>query len=136
MRLKYVTERYGADKVAQIGTFGTMSAKAVVKDVGRVLGIAYAEVDRVTKLIPTFRGKVFSIEESISQIPQLRELVQRSPSIKELIEIARPLEDMVRHSSTHAAGIVISSANAPARLMPIIVRFSQRLLRPVTQYSQ
>ncbi|HWP92071.1 MAG TPA: DNA polymerase III subunit alpha [Thermodesulfobacteriota bacterium] len=107
--IKYVTERYGADKVAQIGTFGTMSAKAVVKDVGRVLGIAYAEVDRVTKLIPTFRGKVFSIEESISQIPQLRELVQRSPGIKELIEIARPLEDMVRHSSTHAAGIVISN---------------------------
>lgn len=107
--IKYVTEKYGADKVAQIGTFGTMSAKAVVKDVGRALGIPYADVDRVTKLIPTFRGKVFSIDESISQIPQLKELIQKSPNLQELIEIARPLENMVRHSSTHAAGIVISN---------------------------
>jgi len=107
--IKYVTEKYGVDKVAQIGTFGTMSAKAVVKDVGRVLGIPYADVDRVTKLIPTFRGKVFSIDESISQIPQLKELIQKSTNLRELIEIARPLEDMVRHSSTHAAGIVISN---------------------------
>lgn len=107
--IKYVTEKYGADKVAQIGTFGTMSAKAVVKDVGRVLGIPYADVDRVTKLIPTFRGKVSSIDDSISQIPQLKELIQKSPNLRELIEIARPLEDMVRHSSTHAAGIVISN---------------------------
>jgi len=107
--IKYVTEKYGADKVAQIGTFGTMSAKAVVKDVGRVLGIPYADVDRITKLIPTFRGRVFSIDEAISQIPQLKELIEKSPKIRELIELARPLENMVRHSSTHAAGIVISN---------------------------
>ncbi|MGH7908393.1 MAG: DNA polymerase III subunit alpha, partial [Thermodesulfobacteriota bacterium] len=107
--IKYVTERYGADKVAQIGTFGTMSAKAVVKDVGRVLGIPYSDVDRVTKLIPSFRGKVFSIEESLTQIPQLKELIEKSPNLRELIDIARPLENMVRHSSTHAAGIVISN---------------------------
>ncbi len=107
--IKYITEKYGADKVAQIGTFGTMSAKAVVKDVGRVLGIPYADVDKVTKLIPTFRGKVFSIDKSISEVPQLKELIQKSPDLRELIEIARPLENMVRHSSTHAAGIVISN---------------------------
>ncbi|HEX3033568.1 MAG TPA: DNA polymerase III subunit alpha [Thermodesulfobacteriota bacterium] len=107
--IKYVTERYGADKVAQIGTFGTMSAKAVVKDVGRVLGIPYADVDKVTKLIPVFRGKVFSIEKSISEVPQLKELIQKSPGLQELVKIALPLENMVRHSSTHAAGIVISS---------------------------
>ncbi len=107
--IKYVTEKYGVDKVAQIGTFGTMSAKAVIKDVGRALGIPYADVERITKLIPTFRGKVFSIDESISQIPELKELIQKSPSLQELIEIARPLENMVRHSSTHAAGIVISN---------------------------
>jgi DNA polymerase-3 subunit alpha len=107
--IKYVTDKYGADKVAQIGTFGTMSAKAVVKDVGRVLGIPYADVDRVTKLIPTFRGKVFSIDESLTQIPQLKDLIEKSPNLKELIEIARHLENMVRHSSTHAAGIVISN---------------------------
>ncbi|HEY7534535.1 MAG TPA: DNA polymerase III subunit alpha, partial [Thermodesulfobacteriota bacterium] len=107
--INYVTDKYGADKVAQIGTFGTMSAKAVVKDVGRVLGIPYADVERVTKLIPTFRGKVFSIKDSLTQIPQLRDLIEKSPNLRELIELARHLENMVRHSSTHAAGIVISS---------------------------
>lgn len=107
--IKYVTEKYGADKVAQIGTFGTMSAKAVVKDVGRVLGVPYADVDRITKLIPTFRGKVFSIEEAIAHVPQIRDLLEKSPRLEELVSIARPLENMVRHSSTHAAGIVISS---------------------------
>src|SRR3972149_289359 len=79
------------------------------KDRGRVLGIPYSDVDRVTKLIPTFRGKVFSIDESLTQIPQLKELIEKSPNLRELIEIARPLENMVRHSSTHAAGIVISN---------------------------
>jgi len=107
--IRYVTEKYGSDKVAQIGTFGTMSAKAVVKDVGRVLGIPYAEVDRFTKLIPSFRGKVFSIDDSISQVSQIKELLQNSPALKELVEMARQLENMVRHSSTHAAGVVISS---------------------------
>ncbi len=109
--IRYVTEKYGADKVAQIGTFGTMSAKAVVKDVGRVLGIPYADVDRVTKLIPSFRGKVFSIDKAIESVSELKKLIEDSPQLKEMIELARPLEDMVRHSSTHAAGIVI--ANEP-----------------------
>ncbi|MFI5323426.1 MAG: DNA polymerase III subunit alpha, partial [Thermodesulfobacteriota bacterium] len=109
--IRYVTEKYGADKVAQIGTFGTMSAKAVIKDVGRVMGIPYADVDRVTKLIPTFRGKVFSIDKAIESVSELKKLIEDSPRLKEMIELARPLEDMVRHSSTHAAGIVI--ANEP-----------------------
>lgn len=107
--IKYVTEKYGEDKVAQIGTFGTMSAKAVVKDVGRVLGIPYGEVDRVSKLIPSFRGKVFSIEESLKQVPQLKELVDDFKELQGLIELAKPLENMVRHASTHAAGVVISN---------------------------
>lgn len=109
--IRYVTEKYGADKVAQIGTFGTMSAKAVVKDVGRVMGIPYADVDRVTKLIPSFRGKVFSIDKAIESVAELKKLIDDSPALKEMIELAKPLEDMVRHSSTHAAGIVI--ANEP-----------------------
>lgn len=107
--IRYVTEKYGADKVAQIGTFGTMSAKAVVKDVGRVLGIPYADVDRVSKLIPSFRGKVFSIEKAIESVSELKKLIEGSPQLKEMIELAKPLEDMVRHSSTHAAGIVIAN---------------------------
>ncbi|MCL4245952.1 MAG: DNA polymerase III subunit alpha, partial [Candidatus Dadabacteria bacterium] len=109
--IRYVTRKYGEDKVAQIGTFGTMSAKAVVKDVGRVLGIPYADVDKVTKLIPSFRGKVFSIDKALESVPELRKLIEGSPQLQELIELARPLENMVRHSSTHAAGIVI--ANEP-----------------------
>ncbi|MGQ0794231.1 MAG: DNA polymerase III subunit alpha [Deltaproteobacteria bacterium] len=106
--IKYVTEKYGSDRVAQIGTFGTMSAKAVIKDVGRVMGVPYADVDRITKLIPTFRGKVFSLDEAIEKVPQLQDLLQKHSHLRELVENARPLEDMVRHSSTHAAGIVIS----------------------------
>lgn len=107
--IRYVTEKYGRDKVAQIGTFGTMSAKAVVKDVGRVLGIPYAEVDKVSKLIPSFRGKVFSVSEAIDQVKELKDLIKNSEDLQELIELAKPLENMVRHSSTHAAGVVISN---------------------------
>ncbi|MCK5709946.1 MAG: DNA polymerase III subunit alpha [Deltaproteobacteria bacterium] len=109
--IRYVTEKYGADKVAQIGTFGTMSAKAVVKDVGRVLGIPYADVDKVSKLIPSFRGKVFSIDRAIKEVKEIKDLIKGSPQLQEMIELAKPLENMVRHSSTHAAGIVI--ANEP-----------------------
>jgi DNA polymerase-3 subunit alpha len=107
--IRYVTEKYGADKVAQIGTFGTMSAKAVVRDVGRVLGIPYADVDKISKLIPSFRGKVFSIDKAIKEVKEIKDLINGSPQLQEMIELARPLENMVRHSSTHAAGIVISN---------------------------
>ena len=107
--IEYVTNKYGRDKVAQIGTFGTMSSKAVIKDVGRVLGIPYADVDRISKLIPSFRGKVFSIDEALKQVPQIGELVEDSEQLQELIQLAKPLENMVRHASTHAAGVVISN---------------------------
>ncbi len=107
--IRYVTNKYGEDKVAQIGTFGTMSAKAVIKDVGRVMGIPYAEVDKLSKLIPSFRGRVFSIEDALKQVPELKSLISNSDDLTELIELAKPLENMVRHSSTHAAGVVISN---------------------------
>ena len=107
--IKYVTEKYGADKVAQIGTFGTMSSKAVIKDVGRVLGLPYSEVDRLSKLIPSFRGKVFSIEEAVNRVKEIRERLSGNKQLAEVVELARSLENMVRHSSTHAAGVVISN---------------------------
>ncbi len=107
--IAYVTERYGKDKVAQIGTFGTMSSKAVIKDVGRVLGIPYGDVDKLSKMIPSFRGKVFSIQEALDKVPQITEMVEESEQLQELIELAKPLENMVRHASTHAAGVVISN---------------------------
>ena len=107
--IRYVTEKYGADKVAQIGTFGTMSSKAVIKDVGRVLGLPYAEVDRLSKMIPSFRGKVFSIEEAVKKVREIKERLSENKQLAEAVELARSLENMVRHSSTHAAGVVISN---------------------------
>ena len=107
--IRYVTEKYGADKVAQIGTFGTMSSKAVIKDVGRVLGLPYAEVDRLSKMIPSFRGKVFSIEEAVNRVKEIKERLSENKELAEAVELARSLENMVRHSSTHAAGVVISN---------------------------
>lgn len=107
--IRYVTEKYGADKVAQIGTFGTMSSKAVIKDVGRVLGLPYSEVDRLSKLIPSFRGKVFSIEEAVNKVKEIKQRLSENKQLAEAVELARSLENMVRHSSTHAAGIVISN---------------------------
>ena len=107
--IRYVTEKYGADKVAQIGTFGTMSSKAVIKDVGRVLGLPYAEVDRLSKMIPSFRGKVFSIEEAVSKVKEIKKRISENKQLAEVVELARSLENMVRHSSTHAAGVVISN---------------------------
>ncbi len=107
--IKYVTEKYGADKVAQIGTFGTMSSKAVIKDVGRVLGLPYSEVDRLSKMVPSFRGKVFSIEEAVNKVKEIRERLSENKELAEAVELARSLENMVRHSSTHAAGVVISN---------------------------
>ena len=107
--IRYVTEKYGADKVAQIGTFGTMSSKAVIKDVGRVMGLAYSEVDRLSKMVPSFRGKVFSIEEAVSKVREIKERLSENKRLTEVVELARSLENMVRHSSTHAAGVVISN---------------------------
>lgn len=107
--IRYVTEKYGADKVAQIGTFGTMSSKAVIKDVGRVLGLPYSEVDRLSKMVPSFRGKVFSIEEAVGKVKEIRERLSENKELAEAVELARSLENMVRHSSTHAAGVVISN---------------------------
>ncbi len=107
--IRYVTEKYGADKVAQIGTFGTMSSKAVIKDVGRILGLPYSEVDRLSKMIPSFRGKVFSIEEAVNRVKEIKERLSENKQLAEAVELARSLENMVRHSSTHAAGVVISN---------------------------
>ena len=106
--IRYVTEKYGKDKVAQIGTFGTMSSKAVIKDVGRVLELPYSDIDRLSKLIPTFRGKVFAIEEAVSRVKELKSAISEKKELAEMLELAKSLENMVRHSSTHAAGIVIS----------------------------
>jgi DNA polymerase-3 subunit alpha len=104
--LKYVTEKYGQDHVTQIITYGTMLAKGVIRDVGRVLDIPYAEVDKVAKLVPNKLN--ITLEEAMEQEPKLRETIKKEPRMAELMEIALSLEGQVRHASKHAAGVVIS----------------------------
>ena len=104
--IRYVTEKYGADKVCQIITFGTMGAKAAIRDGGRVLAIPLARVDKVAKAIPTDLG--MSLEKALSVSPDLARMVEEDEEIKRLYSLARSLEGMTRHASTHAAGIVIS----------------------------
>jgi DNA polymerase-3 subunit alpha len=106
--IDYVTQKYGTDHVAQIITFGTMAAKAAIRDVGRVLDIPYAEVDKVAKLVPTTLN--ITLDEAVAQEPRLKELADTDPKIGELLSLARSLEGITRHASTHAAGVVISKA--------------------------
>ncbi|MGI6004724.1 MAG: DNA polymerase III subunit alpha [Christensenellales bacterium] len=104
--IDYVVDKYGKDKVAQIITFGTMAARAVIRDVGRALNIPYAEVDRIAKMVP-FELKM-TIERALKANPELANLAQHDERVGRLIDIAKVLEGMPRHASTHAAGVVIS----------------------------
>ncbi len=104
--ITYVVEKYGADHVAQIITFGTLGAKAAIRDVGRVLELPYAEADKVAKLVPNQLN--ITLQEALDQEPRLRELVATDAKVKELMDVAQSLEGLARHASTHAAGVVIS----------------------------
>ncbi|MGC2062492.1 MAG: DNA polymerase III subunit alpha [Thermodesulfovibrionales bacterium] len=104
--ISYVSEKYGKDHVAQIITFGTMAAKAAIRDVGRAMDMPYAEVDRIAKLVPnTLKIK---IEDALKAEPQMKELYDTNPEVKELLDVAMRLEGLNRHASTHAAGVVIA----------------------------
>ncbi|MGH7728334.1 MAG: DNA polymerase III subunit alpha, partial [Vulcanimicrobiaceae bacterium] len=103
----YVTEKYGAERVAQIVTFGTMAARAAIRDAGRALAVPLADVDRIAKLIPSGPTGL-SIAQALEAIPELRALAQSAPQIARLLEVARSIEGLARHASTHAAGVVIS----------------------------
>src|ERR1700689_1114187 len=104
--IEYVTHKYGRDNVAQIITFGTMAAKAAIKDVGRAMDIPYADVDRIAKMVPTTIG--ITLDQAIEDSPQLREAMEKDAQIRELMQTAKKLEGMVRNSGVHAAGVVIS----------------------------
>jgi DNA polymerase-3 subunit alpha len=106
--IQYVMDRYGKENVAQIITFGKMQARAVIRDVGRVMDLPYAEVDRIAKLIPSMPLNI-TLGQALDQEPQLRELIKRDPKVESLFNIAKPLEGLTRHASTHAAGVVISN---------------------------
>ena len=104
--IEYVTRKYGRENVAQIITFGTMKARAVVRDVGRVLDIPYADVDRVAKQIPPTLD--MTLDKALAENPALKELDQKDERVHELLEVAQRLEGMTRHASVHAAGVVIA----------------------------
>jgi len=104
--LKYVVDKYGQDRVSQITTFGSMKTRAVIRDVGRALDIPLREVDEIAKMIPDVLK--ISLDEALKQEPRLNELAGQKPEIEELIGICRTLEGLPRHSSTHAAGVVIA----------------------------
>jgi DNA polymerase-3 subunit alpha len=126
--IEYVTKKYGRDNVCQIITFGTMAAKGVIRDVGRSLDIPYADVDRIAKLIPEELNA--TIDRALEQEPRLKEEM-KNPQIANLIEIGKRLEGLSRHSSTHAAGVVI----APKPLVELLPLQKTNKEEITTQYS-
>src|SRR5438067_3254 len=104
--IEYVTRKYGRENVAQIITFGTMKAKAVVRDVGRVLEMPFGDVDKVAKQIPAALD--MTLDKALDESEPLRQMEQNDPKVKELLNVARRLEGMTRHASVHAAGVVIA----------------------------
>jgi DNA polymerase-3 subunit alpha len=104
--IDYVTKKYGRENVSQIITFGTMAARGVIKDTGRGMEMPYAEVDKIAKMIPAELH--ITLDKALAQNPDLKALVQSDPRVKGLIEVAKRLEGLARHASTHAAGVVIS----------------------------
>ena len=127
--IRYVMDKYGKENVAQIITFGKMQARAVIRDVGRVMDIPYAEVDRIAKLIPGTLN--ITLDQALKQEPRLQETVNRDSRISSLFTIARSLEGLSRHASTHAAGVVI--ANKP--LMEYLPLYRGQNGEVMTQYS-
>ena len=130
--IQYVKDKYGADKVAQITTFGTLKAKAAIRDVGRALGLSFTETDAIAKLIPAPKqGFDCPLAEALKQEPRLNQLADDDPRIANLINHALRLEGLTRHSSTHAAGVVIS--NLP--LVDYLPLYQDRDGNVVTQYD-
>lgn len=125
----YMVEKYGKDKVAQIVTFGTMAARASIRDTGRVLDLPYTEVDKIAKLIPL--GS--SLEEALKVVDELQDLYKNDPKITNLINLAKKLEGVVRHTSVHAAGVVLADKNL-VEYTPL-QRASKGEISYVTQYS-
>ncbi len=105
--IDYVRGRYGDERVAQIITFGTLLARGVMRDVGRVLEMPYGQVDRLTKLVPQAPGKITPLNEAIAGEPKLQQAAADEPIVARMLEIAQKLEGLHRHASTHAAGVVI-----------------------------
>lgn len=126
--IQYVTEKYGREQVAQIITFGTLAAKAAIKDVGRVLDMSFAEVDRISKLVP----KTLNIKlETAVEDPELKEVASKEPKVREVLDVSMKLEGVCRNAGVHAAGVVISSVPLK-ELVPLYVTNKKEI---ITQYD-
>jgi DNA polymerase-3 subunit alpha len=106
--LQYAANKFGDDRVAQIITFGTLGARAAIRDVGRVMDIPLSEVDRVAKVIPNIPGKPVTLHEALKDIPEFKQMYESESYLKELIDTAADMEGVVRNAGTHAAGVVIA----------------------------
>ena len=106
--IEYTVEKYGQEQVAQIITFGTMGARAAVRDVGRALDIPLPEVDEVARLIPNVPGKPVSLSQAIEEVPELKTKYKKQDYVRELLDTAQKLEGVARHASTHAAGVIVA----------------------------
>ncbi len=130
--IRYVQEKYGASRVAQIITFGKLQARAVLRDVGRVLQMPYGQVDKLCKLVPNNPANPVSLPDAIAGEPKLQEARDNDPVVKKLLEIGMKLEGLYRHASTHAAGVVIGDRNL-VELVPLYR--DPRSTLPVTQFN-
>src|ERR687886_910490 len=123
--INHVTQLYGRDSVCQIITFGTMASKAAIKDVGRALDMPYADVEKIAKLIPPpIRGRNVSIDQALEMVPELKQAFDSDAQVRKVIDIAKRLEGCARHSSVHAAGVVISPKPLE-ELIPVAVNNKQ-----------
>jgi len=130
--IRYVQEKYGRDRVAQIITFGKLQARAVLRDVGRVLGMPYGQVDRLCKLVPNNPAHPVTLEQAIAGEPLLQQQRDGDETVARLMTIALKLEGLYRHASTHAAGVVIGDRPL-AELVPLYR--DPRSDMPVTQFN-
>jgi DNA polymerase III subunit alpha len=130
--IRYVQEKYGHDRVAQIVTFGTLAARAAVRDVGRVLQMPYGQIDRISKLIPNQPGQQVKLHQAIANDGRLRQMARDEESVARLFEIAEKLEGLNRNASTHAAGLVIGDRPLP-ELAPLY--HDQKADLPAVQFD-
>ena len=130
--IQYVREKYGEDSVSQIITFGTLSSRAVLKDVGRVLGIPLSTIDSITKQIPVEQGKVRPLADALETIPELKWVKESTdPKIKTLVDASLVLEGMNRNAGMHAAGVVI----APGNISDYVPLYKTPQTEVMTQYN-
>ncbi|MEW9808473.1 DNA polymerase III subunit alpha [Mesorhizobium sp. ZMM04-5] len=130
--IRYVQQKYGRDQVGQIITFGTLQARAVLRDVGRVLQMPYGQVDRLCKMVPQNPANPVKLADAIANEPRFAEEVEKEPAVQTLLDIAQKLEGLYRHASTHAAGIVIGDRPL-SELVPMYR--DPRSDMPVTQFN-